>query len=193
MHNGAAVVIDNASGDVIALVGSADYFSPGSGQVNGAWAKRSAGSTLKPFTYLLALERGATPATMVADVRTSFRDGGRFLSARELQPALLWTGDLSDRARQFAKYSSGQGAARCRRSGGAARTSAHLWPNDTRPSGRNLWSRPDPGKLRGAFVRIDQRLRESGAPGGISALARAPRCAFACAPLCATGACLADR
>ena len=72
VRNGAAVVIDNASGDVIALVGSADYFAPGSGQVNGAWAKRSAGSTLKPFTYLLALERGATPGTMVADVRTSF-------------------------------------------------------------------------------------------------------------------------
>ena len=72
VHNGAAVVIDNASGDVIALVGSEDYFAPGTGQVNGAWAKRSAGSTLKPFTYLLAFERGATPATMVADVRTSF-------------------------------------------------------------------------------------------------------------------------
>ncbi|MBA2269114.1 MAG: penicillin-binding protein 1C [Chthoniobacterales bacterium] len=77
VRNAAAVVIDNASGDVIALVGSEDYFAPGSGQVNGAWAKRSAGSTLKPFTYLLALERGATPATMLADVRTSFpaRDG----------------------------------------------------------------------------------------------------------------------
>ncbi|MFN2507583.1 MAG: penicillin-binding protein 1C [Chthoniobacterales bacterium] len=72
VHDGAAVVIDTTSGDVIALVGSADYFAPLSGQVNGAWAKRSAGSTLKPFTYLLALERGATPATMVADVRTSF-------------------------------------------------------------------------------------------------------------------------
>jgi penicillin-binding protein 1C len=77
VRNAAAVVIDNASGDVLALVGSEDYFAPGTGQVNGAWAKRSAGSTLKPFTYLLALERGATPATMIADVRTSFptRDG----------------------------------------------------------------------------------------------------------------------
>jgi penicillin-binding protein 1C len=46
--------------------------------VNGAWAKRSAGSTLKPFTYLLALERGATPATMIADVRTSFPTDGGF-------------------------------------------------------------------------------------------------------------------
>ncbi|MGI8438551.1 MAG: penicillin-binding transpeptidase domain-containing protein [Chthoniobacterales bacterium] len=72
VHDAAAVVIDNASGDVIALVGSADYFAPGTGQVNGAMAKRSAGSTLKPFNYLLALERGATPATMVADVPTSF-------------------------------------------------------------------------------------------------------------------------
>jgi penicillin-binding protein 1C len=78
VHNGAAVVIDNASGDVIALVGSENYFAPGAGQVNGAWAQRSAGSTLKPFTYLLALERGATPATMVADVRTSFPSADGF-------------------------------------------------------------------------------------------------------------------
>ena len=77
VHDGAAVVIENATGDVLALVGSADYFASGTGQVNGAWAKRSAGSTLKPFTYLLALEHGATAATMIADVRTSFpaRDG----------------------------------------------------------------------------------------------------------------------
>jgi penicillin-binding protein 1C len=78
VRNGAAVVIDNASGDVIALVGSEDYFAPGVGQVNGAWAQRSAGSTLKPFTYLLAFERGATPATMVADVRTSFPSADGF-------------------------------------------------------------------------------------------------------------------
>jgi penicillin-binding protein 1C len=78
VHNGAAVVIDNATGDVIALVGSENYFAPGAGQVNGAWAQRSAGSTLKPFTYLLALEHGATPATMVADVRTSFPSADGF-------------------------------------------------------------------------------------------------------------------
>jgi penicillin-binding protein 1C len=78
VHNAAAVVIDNASGDVLALVGSENYFAPGTGQVNGAWARRSAGSTLKPFTYLLALERGETPASMVADVRTSFPTGDGF-------------------------------------------------------------------------------------------------------------------
>lgn len=68
----AAVVIENGSGDVLALVGSGDYFAPAAGQVNGAWAPRSAGSALKPFTYLLALERGDTPATVVADVPTEF-------------------------------------------------------------------------------------------------------------------------
>ena len=78
VRNAAAVVIENATGDVIALVGSENYLAPGTGQVNGAWAKRSAGSTLKPFTYLLALERGATPATMIADVRTSFPTDGGF-------------------------------------------------------------------------------------------------------------------
>src|SRR5438477_1478543 len=78
VRNAAAVVIDNATGDVIALVGSENYFEPGTGQGNGAWAQRSAGSALKPFTYLLALERGATPATMVADVRTSFPSADGF-------------------------------------------------------------------------------------------------------------------
>ena len=40
VRNAAAVVIDNATGDVIALVGSENYFEPGAGQVNGAWAQR---------------------------------------------------------------------------------------------------------------------------------------------------------
>jgi len=72
VSNGAIVVLDNRSGDVLALVGSENYFAPAAGQVNGVWAPRSPGSTLKPFTYLLALERGATPATVVADVPTEF-------------------------------------------------------------------------------------------------------------------------
>ena len=72
VRNGAAVVIDNTTGGVLALVGSENYFAPGTGQVNGALAPRSAGSTLKPFTYLLALERGGTPATVVADVPATF-------------------------------------------------------------------------------------------------------------------------
>ena len=72
VSNGAVVVIENQTGNVLCLVGSRDYFEPRSGQVNGAWARRSAGSTFKPFTYLLALEGGLTPATVLADVPTDF-------------------------------------------------------------------------------------------------------------------------
>lgn len=72
VSNGAAVVIENKTGDVLALVGSRNFFSPYAGQVNGAWAPRSAGSTFKPFTFLLALEAAAKPATVIADVPTTF-------------------------------------------------------------------------------------------------------------------------
>ena len=72
VRNGAIVVLENRTGDVLALVGSENYFAPDAGQVNGAWAARSAGSTFKPFTYLLAFEQGANPASVVADVPTEF-------------------------------------------------------------------------------------------------------------------------
>ncbi len=68
----AAVVIHNPTGDVLALAGSGDYFQPGTGQTNGAWMIRSPGSAVKPFTYLLALEQGANPCTVVADVSSEF-------------------------------------------------------------------------------------------------------------------------
>ncbi|MBU3664965.1 MAG: penicillin-binding protein 1C [Chthoniobacterales bacterium] len=71
-NGAAAVVLHNPTGEVLALAGSGDYFAAGAGQVNGAWIARSPGSAVKPFTYLLALERGATPATVVADVPATF-------------------------------------------------------------------------------------------------------------------------
>ena len=72
VSDGAVVILNNATSEVLALVGSEDYFSTVAGQVNSAWAPRSPGSAFKPFTYLLALEKGATPATIVADVPTEF-------------------------------------------------------------------------------------------------------------------------
>ncbi len=72
VRNGAIVVLENATGDVMALVGSEDYFHPNHGQVNGATAPRSAGSTLKPFTYRLAFTLGSTPASLAADVPTEY-------------------------------------------------------------------------------------------------------------------------
>ncbi len=72
VRNGALVVIENRTGNVLALVGSEDYRAPAAGQVNGAWSARSAGSTFKPFTYLLALEHGFTAASVLADVPVDF-------------------------------------------------------------------------------------------------------------------------
>lgn len=77
--NGAAVVVlDNATGEVRALVGSPDFFDEAAdGQVNLALSLRQPGSALKPFTYSLALEKGMTPATVLPDlpVRYPTRNG----------------------------------------------------------------------------------------------------------------------
>ena len=68
--NAAVVVLDNHSGDVLAFVGSKDFFDESiSGQVNGVLALRQPGSALKPFTYQLALERSYTPATLLPDIK----------------------------------------------------------------------------------------------------------------------------
>lgn len=66
------VVIENATGHILALAGSRDFFAPDGGQINGAWVPHSPGSAVKPFTYLIALERGATPASIVADLPVEY-------------------------------------------------------------------------------------------------------------------------
>ncbi len=70
----AALVIDNRSGEVLAYVGSVDYFSPAQlGGNDGVQALRQPGSTLKPFLYQLALEkRLIRPNTVLADIPTHY-------------------------------------------------------------------------------------------------------------------------
>ncbi|MBM2826340.1 MAG: putative penicillin-binding protein, partial [Dehalococcoidia bacterium] len=70
------VAMDPRSGEVLAMVGSADYFDNEiDGQVNMAQAPRQPGSAFKIFTYLTAFMKGYTPATMLLDVKTTFPDG----------------------------------------------------------------------------------------------------------------------
>jgi len=65
--DGAVLVVDNASGDVLAYVGSSGDLSPAP-FVDGVRARRQAGSALKPFLYALALDlRLLTPATLLDD------------------------------------------------------------------------------------------------------------------------------
>ncbi|MBD3306210.1 penicillin-binding protein 1C, partial [candidate division KSB3 bacterium] len=78
--NAAIIVMDNRHGDILAFVGSKDFFDETiSGQVNGALALRQPGSTLKPFTYQLALEHGYTPATLLPDIKDFPSDPRSFL------------------------------------------------------------------------------------------------------------------
>ena len=66
--NGAIVIIENRTGKVRALVGSANFFDKeDSGQVNGALALRSPGSALKPFTYALGLGSGLYSTETIID------------------------------------------------------------------------------------------------------------------------------
>ena len=75
--NAAVLEVDNATSEVLAHVGSADFFNqPNAGQVDGTRAPRQPGSTLKPFTYALALEQGQSPATLIADLPAHFSTPG---------------------------------------------------------------------------------------------------------------------
>lgn len=76
-HNAALVALDPHTGQVLAMLGSPDYFDERiDGAVNAALAPRQPGSALKPFTYAAAFDPQRpdpwTPATMILDVRTPF-------------------------------------------------------------------------------------------------------------------------
>jgi penicillin-binding protein 1C len=72
-RNASALVLDNHGGDILAWVGSQDFFdSENGGQIDGVLRKNSSGSTLKPFLYAAALERGYTASTLLPDMALTF-------------------------------------------------------------------------------------------------------------------------
>lgn len=74
--NGALVVIDPQTGEILSMVGSKRFDDPDyDGQVNVTTALRQPGSSFKPFTYVTAFKEGMTPATMLMDVPTTFPGG----------------------------------------------------------------------------------------------------------------------
>jgi penicillin-binding protein 1C len=64
----AAVVLDNHTGELLAWVGSPDFWADSVGQVDMVVSPRQPGSALKPFLYALAFDRGYTPASVLPDV-----------------------------------------------------------------------------------------------------------------------------
>ncbi|MGQ9466870.1 MAG: penicillin-binding protein 1C [Anaerolineae bacterium] len=85
VNNAALVALDPQSGEILAMVGSPDYFNPAiDGAVNAALALRQPGSAIKPLTYAAAFTPGAggqgqgralpplTPGSVIMDIRTAF-------------------------------------------------------------------------------------------------------------------------
>jgi penicillin-binding protein 1C len=98
-HNvadGAVVVIDNASGAVLAWVGSSGPLSEAPA-VDGVMAPRQAGSTLKPFLYGLAFERRhLTPASLIEDAPLALPTGNGLYAPQNYEPD--YRGRVSARA-----------------------------------------------------------------------------------------------
>src|SRR5882762_1682992 len=97
VHNAAAMLVDSRTMEVKALVGSANFFDDAiAGQVNGTAAKRSPGSTLKPFIYALAIDQGVLlPRTVLKDAPVAFgayspeNFDGRFVGPVTAKDALI--------------------------------------------------------------------------------------------------------
>jgi len=77
-NSGALVAIRPVSGEILAMVGSADFYNEAiDGQVNMATSPtRQPGSAIKPITYLAAFERGWTTSTLIWDVPSEFPPSG---------------------------------------------------------------------------------------------------------------------
>jgi len=73
LTNGSAIVIDNETGEILAWVGSADFFNTeAAGQIDGVLTLNQPGSSMKPFLYALALEYGFYPSDVMADIPMTF-------------------------------------------------------------------------------------------------------------------------
>jgi 1A family penicillin-binding protein len=76
-NNAALVSVDPKSGQILAMVGSVDYFDKSiDGQVNVTTRIRQPGSSFKPIVYAKAFEKGLQPETLLYDVRTNFGPDG---------------------------------------------------------------------------------------------------------------------
>lgn len=77
--NGASVVIDPSTGEILAMVGSKNYDDPNyDGKFNVVTSKnRQPGSSIKPVTYVTGLKKGYTASTLLMDTLTKFPGGDK--------------------------------------------------------------------------------------------------------------------
>ncbi|NLK46811.1 MAG: penicillin-binding protein 1C [Treponema sp.] len=70
--DGAALVFDNETGEIIVWCGSINFYKKDTGQIDGVLVKNQTGSSMKPFLYAMALENGFSPTSVLADVPTDY-------------------------------------------------------------------------------------------------------------------------
>lgn len=71
--NGAALVLDTKTREILAMIGSKDYFDKNyDGNVNVLLSERQPGSSIKPLTYGMLLSKGYTPSSILMDLKTHF-------------------------------------------------------------------------------------------------------------------------
>jgi len=158
----AAVVVDNRTREVVALVGSLRYGPRNQGYNNGAAAQRSPGSTLKSFLYALALDQGFTSGLVLEDVERRYRTPrGEFI------PANFLSGSPGELPQPFGRASP--------QPGGAASLLRH--PDEAgsdQSSGagpRALWPGAGGGEPRGHPPPTGRGLRYPGQPWPLPAAA----------------------
>lgn len=73
-NNGAAMITDGTTGQILAMVGSKDYHEPNFGSFNVTVSLRQPGSSIKVVTYATAFKLGYTPGNTILDVPVVFKD-----------------------------------------------------------------------------------------------------------------------
>lgn len=77
INNGAALVTNPKTGEILAMVGSINYFDfAADGQVNVTLRPRQPGSSIKPLTYAVAFEAGETPSSIIEDAPVVYQIPG---------------------------------------------------------------------------------------------------------------------
>ncbi len=160
VEDGAIVVLDNSSGEVLAWVGSSGNFSDAA-QVDGVLARRQPGSTLKPFVYASGLRETADHAGQPAR-RFASADRHEFgpVPAAELRPRVQGLGECAHRTRREPERAGGARGrhARARRAVRAAQC--------LRAVAERVRRLPRPGagagRCRRHAARADQRLPRAG-------------------------------
>lgn len=98
VSNGAAMVVDAKTGQILAMVGSKNYWDEDEGNYNVTTALRQPGSSIKPITYATAFKAGYSPGNIILDTPITFKNfwetytpvnyDGRFHGAVTIRTAL---------------------------------------------------------------------------------------------------------